>query len=185
VRVGNPRRSSNRDARPSTPVRIFPGRSTLVRITAQARIREGNEGRAALRNQLAAATGGGLENNDSAAGQGSAAADSDDGDEGVPAGTSPRRILLPYWTRSAEAGIRTVPIHVAGEALRTVAGLAAGDEAAWRAVKRPKGIDRALLMVRIGIHHRLLFGMEGDRLEVVELVTRSALDVTIKRLRAT
>lgn len=40
-------------------------------------------------------------------------------------------------------------------------------------------------MVRIGIHHSLLFGMEGDRLEVVELVTRSALDVTIKRLRAT
>jgi hypothetical protein len=93
--------------------------------------------------------------------------------------------LLPHWTRSAEAGIRTVPIHVAGEALRTVADLAAGDEAAWRAVKRPKGIDRALLMVRIGIHHRLLFGMEGDTLEVVELVTRSALDVTIKRLRAT
>jgi hypothetical protein len=153
--------------------------------TLQARIREGNEERAALRSQLAAATGGAPENNDSAAGQGSAAADPDDGDEGDPASTSPRRILLPHWTRSAEAGIRTVPIHVAGEALRTVADLAAGDEAAWRAVKRPKGIDRALLMVRIGIHHRLLFGTEGDRLEVVELVTRSALDVTIKRLRAT
>jgi hypothetical protein len=118
--------------------------------TLQARIREGNEERAALRSQLAAATGGGLENNDSAAGQGSAVADSDDEDEGVPTGTSPRRILLPHWTRSAEASIRTVPIPVAGEALRTVADLAAGDEAAWRAVKRPKGIDRALLMVGSG-----------------------------------
>jgi hypothetical protein len=40
-------------------------------------------------------------------------------------------------------------------------------------------------MVRIGIHHRLIFELEGDGLDVVELVTRSALDVTLKRLRAT
>jgi hypothetical protein len=66
-----------------------------------------------------------------------------------------------------------------------VADLAAGDEAAWRAVKRPKWIARPVLMVRIGIHHRLIFGIEGDGLDVVELVTRSALDVTLKRLRAT
>jgi hypothetical protein len=40
-------------------------------------------------------------------------------------------------------------------------------------------------MVRIGIHHRLIFDIEGDGLDVVELVPRSALDVTLKRLRAT
>lgn len=166
---------------PADPAEVRALRDKLA--TLQARIREGNEERAALRSQLAATTGGGLENNGSAAGQGSAGADPDDGDEGIPADTSPRRILLPHWTRSAEAGIRTVPSHVAGEALRTVADLAAGDEAAWRAAKRAKGIDRALFMVRIGIHHRLLFGVDSDRLEVAELVTRSALEVTIKRLR--
>jgi SEC-C motif len=153
--------------------------------TLQARIREGNEERAALRRQLAAATGSGPEGNDGAASNGSSEPVTDDGDEGIPVAALPRRILLPTWTRSAEEGLRSVPAHVAGEALRTVAALAAGDEAAWRAVKRPKRLDRPLLMVRIGIHHRLLFGMEGDRLEVVELVTRSALDVTLKRLRAT
>jgi hypothetical protein len=71
------------------------------------------------------------------------------------------------------------------EALRTVADLAGGDVAAWRVVKRPRGVERAALMVRIGIHHRLIFDVEGDSLRVLELFPRSGLDVAIKRLRTT
>jgi hypothetical protein len=37
----------------------------------------------------------------------------------------------------------------------------------------------------IGIHHRLIFGIEGDGLDVIELIARNALDLTLKRLRAT
>jgi hypothetical protein len=62
----------------------------------------------------------------------------------------------------------------------------------WLSARRPHGAPSSDRRRSIGSlhgpdrdHHRLLFGMEGDRLEVVELVARSALDVTLKRLRAT
>jgi hypothetical protein len=151
--------------------------------TLQARIREGNEERAALRRELAEAgapsTGAGrtLSVNPDA--------EPDDDGEAVDDEQQPRRILVPSWSRAGEDGLRAIPPHVATEALRTVADLAAGDVAAWRAVKRPKSIDRSVLLARIGIHHRLLFSVDGDRLQVLEMVSRSGLDVAIKRLRAT
>lgn len=150
----------------------------------QERIREGNQERAALRRQLAA-TGSDADDGERAQSSGSVAPMPDDEEETVAADLAPRRIMVPCWSRQAEDGLRAVPAHVAAEALRTVADLAGGDVAAWRAVKRPKRVDRAVLMVRIGIHHRLIFEDEGDRLDVLELIPRSGLDVAIKRLRAT
>jgi len=147
----------------------------------QVRIREGNEERAALRRQLGAAESNA---NDADRVQSSASiAVPDDEEDAIPVDPSPRRIVVPFWSRPAEDGIRTVPAHVAVEALRTVADLAGGDVAAWRAVKRPSRLERAVLMARIGIHHRLIFEVEGDTLRVLELLPRSSLDVAIKRLR--
>jgi hypothetical protein len=149
--------------------------------TLQARIREGNEERATLRRELAAA-GAPFAGADREL---SVTAEPDDDGEAIDDEFRPRRIAVPSWSRAGEDGLRAIPPHVATEALRTVADLAAGDVAAWRAVKRPRGVDRSVLLARIGIHHRLLFNVDGERLQVLEMVSRSALDVAIKRLRAT
>ena len=74
-----------------------------------------------------------------------------------------------------------MPPHITREAIRTVAQLAIGDRRAWRAVKRAKGTTEPLHMARIGIHHRLLFVLEGSSMEVIELVSRESLYVALKR----
>jgi len=68
--------------------------------------------------------------------------------------------------------------------MRTIGGLAAGDAIAWRRVKQAKDMPHQVLMARIGIHHRLLFRIEGRALEALDLVTRESLLATLKRLRA-
>ena len=153
--------------------------------TLQARIREGNEERAMLRRQLAATDATVDDGERVQNGGGVAAGPGDEEEEAAPADAVPRRVVAPFWSRAAEDGLRAVPTHVAAAALRTVADLAGGDVAAWRAVKRPAQIDRPILMARIGIHHRLIFDVEGDKLGVLELIPRSSLDLVVKRLRAT
>jgi hypothetical protein len=68
--------------------------------------------------------------------------------------------------------------------MRAIGELAAGDEAAWGAVKQAKDMPRQVLMHRIGIHYRLLFGVADGGLEVIDFVTRESLDLALKRLRA-
>jgi len=153
--------------------------------TLQARIREGNEERAMLRRQLAATDASADDGERVQSGGGVAAGPGDEEEEAAPADAVPRRVVVPFWSRAAEDGLRTVPTHVAAAALRTVADLAGGDVAAWRAIKRPAHVDRPVLMARIGIHHRLIFDIEGDKLGVLELIPRSSLDLAVKRLRAT
>jgi len=114
-------------------------------------------------------------------GAGEAADDRDDRWEADDDPASERRILVPIWRPALMADIGSLPAHVAREALCTTAELAAGDAATWRAVKRAKGIATPILMARIGIHHRLLFCVNDSSLEVVELVTRESLHVTLKR----
>ena len=67
--------------------------------------------------------------------------------------------------------------------MRTIGALAAGDAAAWRAVKQAKDMPRQALMARIGLHHRLLFRTEDRALDVLDLVTRESLPIVLKRLR--
>lgn len=92
-----------------------------------------------------------------------------------------RRIRVPIWRPAPTADIESLPAHVAREALRTIAELAAGDSAAWRTVKRPKGMTTLVRMARIGIHHRLLFYVNDSSLEITELISRESLNVTLKR----
>ena len=68
--------------------------------------------------------------------------------------------------------------------MRTVGTLAAGDGFAWKGVKRARDMARPVLMARVGIHHRLIFRIEGDDLTVVDLITREQLETTLKRLRS-
>jgi hypothetical protein len=67
--------------------------------------------------------------------------------------------------------------------MRTIGALAAGEPAAWRAVKQAKDMPRQVLMARVGIHHRLIF-RAGETLDVLDLVTRESLMTTLKRLRS-
>ena len=92
-----------------------------------------------------------------------------------------RRARVPVWRPALIADIESIPAHVVREAMRTVGDLAIGDAAAWRAVKQARGMTTPVRMVRIGIHHRLLFGTSDRTLDVMELVSRESLNVALKR----
>ena len=103
----------------------------------------------------------------------------DDGWEDNPVGEQP--VIVPTWAEAGRAALARVPTHVAREALRTATELATGDRRAWRGVKRGKGLATPLLLARIGIHHRLLFRLRDDDLHTLEVVTREALGLALKR----
>jgi len=155
----------------------------------QALIREGNSERADLRRQLAGATGGRADAPTSAPAAARRHAklgpedDADDDVEALPIATAGRALLFPQFAAGAKAALESVPRNVAAIAMRTLAALAAGDAAAWGAIKQAKDMRRQVLMARIGIHHRLLFRTDDGALEVLDVVTRESLRTTLKRLR--
>ena len=61
-----------------------------------------------------------------------------------------------------------------GNAVHAVGALAAGDRATWHSAKQAKEMSRPLLMVRGGLHHRLLVCAEDGALDIVDLVTARA-----------
>jgi hypothetical protein len=151
----------------------------------QALIRERNEERGELRRQLSAAT----ERRSDAEAPNEALAHrrepegADDEAEELPDGAATRSVQIPRFAAAAVAAFEAVPRNVASGAMRMIGALAAGDPAAWRAVKQAKDMPRQVLMARIGIHHRLLFRIDDD-LDVLDLVTRESLMTTLKRLRS-
>jgi hypothetical protein len=147
----------------------------------KARIDEGNEERRELRRKLATAsrTRSNTEERSSLTARPEA-----DSDDGVPVEMAVRGVLVPRLSRRAEDALRAMPAHIAAESMRTLGSLSAGDRAAWHRVKQAKDMSFALLMARVGIHHRLLFRADDGVLEVLDLVTRESLDTTLKRLRS-
>lgn len=106
----------------------------------------------------------------------------DDADgESVPARA--RRALVPRVDRMVSDAMQTVPQHVAAEAMRTLGELAAGDAAAWQGVKQVKGTSTPIYSARIGIHHRLIFRIDEQNLDTIDLVSREDLSTTLKRVR--
>jgi len=147
-------------------------------------IREGNEERAGLRRLLAEA----VEKRDDGATAVRAhalepATDDDDEELEQLSERAIHPVRLPRFRAAAQGGFETVPRQVAASAMRTIGALAAGDAAAWRAVKQAKDMPRQVMIARIGIHHRLLFRIEDGALDVLDVVTRQSLLPTLKRLR--
>jgi hypothetical protein len=154
----------------------------------EALIREGNAERRDLRKQL--------ETREAAPGSENRADDRRDGprarratldepdDDGDSLEPGNRELTIPRFERRFVDAVGDVPSQVAAEAMRTVGTLAAGDGFAWRGVKQAKDMSRQVLMARVGIHHRMIFRVEGGALEVLDLVTREQLLTTLKRLRA-
>jgi hypothetical protein len=155
----------------------------------EALIREGNAERRELRRQLQTtaepvATEAGKRRGPATAPQ--ATTGDDDNDDAIADAVAPaaRPVAIPRFDRRAVAALGSVPQQVAAEAMRTIGVLAAGDLAAWRQVKQAKDMPRTVLMARVGIHHRLIALSDGASLDVVDLVTREQLMITLKRLRA-
>jgi hypothetical protein len=173
------------DARPS-------GVEDKVR-ELEAMIREGNAERRELRRQLEAASEAPrtdeprrAHGHDATRGRRGAADDAGADDEladALPPGA--RGTVIPRFDRRATDALGEVPAAVAAEAMRTIGTLAAGDGFAWRGVKQAKDMARQVLMMRVGIHHRLLFRVEDGVMDVLDLITREQLMTTLKRLRAT
>ena len=91
-----------------------------------------------------------------------------------------RPVIVPVFAAGLRAAIDMVPQHVAREALRIVAELAAGEPSAWRAMKRSKRRRVAMLMTRIGIHYRLLCRTDDASLEAIDLVSREGLMLALE-----
>jgi hypothetical protein len=153
----------------------------------QALIRERNEERSELRRQLSAATESKSDAQPApeapAASRGREPDADDDDAEDLPDEAAARAVQIPRFSETAAAAFEDVPRNVAAVAMRTIGALAAGEPAAWRAVKQAKDMPRQVLMARVGIHHRLIF-RAGEALDVIDLVTRESLLTTLKRLRS-
>lgn len=149
----------------------------------QSLIAAGNAERATLRRQLADAT-------DAASrpeGERMSRRAPDEAEDDLFERTAPeggRRPLIPRFTERATSAFEQVEQKAVALALRHIGALAAGDASAWRGTKQAKDMPRQVLMVRIGIHHRLLFRADAGELEVIDLVTRESLLTTLKRLRS-
>lgn len=107
--------------------------------------------------------------------------DTDEGVDDLP--VAARGITLPRFDRKFTDALGEVPGPVASEAMRTIGVLTAGDGFAWKGVKQAKDMVRPLLMVRVGIHHRMLFRCDDGVLDVMDLITRETLLTTLKRIR--
>jgi hypothetical protein len=94
--------------------------------------------------------------------------------------TMPVRIPM-FAARSIEA-LREMPPKVGRQAVTIAGRLGAGDRAAWRDVKRMQGME-GVWTARIGIHHRLIFTVDEENLQVRDVVTREALLTTLERYR--
>lgn len=105
-----------------------------------------------------------------------AAADADL-DSGVP---SPRFVLVPSYAPGAARSLASLPRHIAVQALRATSSLAAGDEHAWKGVKRMKSTED-VYSARTDRAHRLLFRFGNGELQVLDIVDRKDLDAAVAR----
>jgi len=150
-------------------------------------IAERNDERSQLRRELADMAHRLEQEADDDEGRGGAAETA--GDDGVDEAEAPlegggkRPPVVPVFAPGAEKAVRDAQPALARAALRAVANLAAGEDAAWGGVKRLQALPD-VLSVRVGIHFRLLLrdDLEARRLEVVDLINRKDLDKTIRRL---
>jgi chaperonin cofactor prefoldin len=152
--------------------------------TLQALIRESNEERAKLRRELANATKS-KPQPQLIAHVVSRAVEDEDATEELPERTTARPPMIPRFSSRAAGAVEAAPNSIAATAMRTIGEIAAGDAAAWRAVKQAKDMPTEVLIGRIGIHYRVLFRTDANALDVIDLVTRESLMTTLKRLRST
>jgi hypothetical protein len=94
-------------------------------------------------------------------------------------GTQPVR--LPEFPKKFSETLAALPKPLGRAAITLIGRLAAGDPAAFVGSKRLK-MNRDIFRQRVGAAHRLLFRLKPETLEVIALVNRCDLELTIKPL---
>jgi hypothetical protein len=92
------------------------------------------------------------------------------------------RLRVPDFA-SVKGSLLSLPPRVARDTVARVADLASGGEPAWRDVKALAGMRSRVYSARVGIHYRVLFRLDTDCLEVLQVVPRESLDTIVRRLR--
>lgn len=108
-------------------------------------------------------------------------AEADDPAEGeaVPA-LATRPTLLPVFSDVAARRLAEADRTLARTSLRVVLGLASGDPSVWGQAKRLQARD--VMSARAGIHYRVLFRVNDERLDVLTIINRKELDATLRKL---
>jgi Tfp pilus assembly protein PilO len=92
----------------------------------------------------------------------------------------PRFVLVPSYLAAATKRLASLPRHIAAQALRCTAALAAGDDHAWKGVKRMRATEN-VHSARVGHSHRLLFRFGDGKIEILDVVDRKDLDTAVAR----
>jgi len=90
---------------------------------------------------------------------------------------------IPIFDKRFSEGITSIPQPTVRKAMVLVGRLAAGQEGAFKGVKRLKS-EREIYRQKVGADHRLLFRMTGTEIEVIALINRRDLDRQIQSLIA-
>jgi hypothetical protein len=142
-------------------------------------IAEGNEERADLRRQLAAASDRARDERPAVA---TPAPEMQPESERSPdEAVRVRGVMVPRFDPAAEASLRAMPARVVRDALRVIADLCSGEGNVWREIKQLERISPAMYSARIGIHYRVLFRMSPGVLDVAEVVAREGLLAAVRR----
>ena len=94
---------------------------------------------------------------------------------------SEARLRLPAFTTAFESSLAQVPPGTARAAVEKLCAIAIGRPGAFTDVRRLRGRDW-LWRARVGRSYRLLFTLDADRIEAVDLVHRQDLEKRIKQL---
>jgi len=97
-------------------------------------------------------------------------------------GSQPVRV--PRFSAYFEEALGALPQAVSRAALRLIGRLSAGDVSAFQGVKRLK-LNHEISRQQVGLHHRLLFHLGSDTLEVLALIKRKDLEREVRKLAST
>lgn len=103
-------------------------------------------------------------------------------DDGSATDEATMPVRIPVFDERAVEALRDLQPKTSRQAVAIAGRLAAGDRAAWRDVKRMQGME-GVWTARVGIHHRLIFTVDEEQLDVRDVVTREALLTTLERYR--
>jgi hypothetical protein len=112
-----------------------------------------------------------------------AAADEKDDEWGAPEldATIPLPFRFPTYTKRLRSSLEHIPEATRKQTLILATRIAAGDQAAFRGVRRLE-VDHTIWRCRVGRDYRMLFRLGNDELEVLDIVPRQGLERALRDL---
>lgn len=93
--------------------------------------------------------------------------------------SSHQAIRLPIFSDRFRRSTKSHSVATVAATLRLIGRLAAGDASAFTGSKRLQA-NTSIIRQRIGIKHRLFFSINGDTLELIDLIERKDLEKAIR-----